>query len=64
MSPLCHLTSHIHTKSNLYLPNSQVAAVSVPALYRLPTIQVPNLVSLIRSLGHTRVSVQVQVFLC
>ena len=64
MSRLCHLASCTHTKSNLYLANSLVATVSEPALYRLPTIQVPDLVPLIRSLGRTRVSVQVQVFLC
>jgi hypothetical protein len=39
--------------------NSLAAAVSEPALYRLLTFQVPNLMSLFRCLGRTRVKVQV-----
>ena len=40
------------------LANSLVAAVSEPALYRLLTFQVPNLMSLFRCLGRTIVTVQ------
>ena len=50
----------IPTKSNLYLANSLAAAVSEPALYRLLTFHVPNLASLFRCLGCTKVSIQVQ----
>jgi hypothetical protein len=35
-----------------------------PALYRFLTFQVPNLMSLFRCLGRTKVSVQVQGFVC
>jgi hypothetical protein len=35
---------------------------SEPALYRLVTFQVPNLMSIFRSLGRTKVSVQVRGF--
>jgi len=41
-----HFTSCTPTKSNLYLANSLAAAVSEPALYRLLTFHVPNLMSL------------------
>ena len=61
--PLSQLSSCTPTKSNLYLANSLAAAVSEPALCRLLTFQVPNLVSLFHCLGHTRVSVQVRGFL-
>jgi len=43
---LSHLTSCTPTKSNLHLANSLAAAVSEPALYTVPTFQVPNLMSL------------------
>jgi hypothetical protein len=46
------------------LDNSLAAAVNEPALYRLLMFQVPNLVSLFCWLGHTKVSVQVQGFVC
>jgi len=39
--------------------NSLAAAVTEPALYRLLTFQVPNLVSLFHCLDRTKVSVQV-----
>jgi len=49
------------TKSNLYLANSlAAAAVSEPALHRLLTFQVPNIMSLFRRLGRTKESVQLQ----
>ena len=37
---------------------------SLPALYRLLTFHVPNLMSLFRCLGRTKVTVQVRGFLC
>jgi hypothetical protein len=52
MPPLYHLTSYTPTKSNLYLDNSLAAAIHEPAIYSLLTFQVPNLMSLFRSLGH------------
>jgi hypothetical protein len=58
--PSSHLTSYTPIKSNLYLANSLAAAVSEPALHRLLTFQVPNLMSLFLCLGRTKVSVQVQ----
>ena len=58
--PLSHLTSCTPTKSNLYLANSLAAAVSERAPHRLLTFQVPNLVSLFRCVGHTKVSAQVR----
>jgi hypothetical protein len=61
---LSHLTSCKPTKSNLYLAHSLVAAVDEPALYRLLTFQVPNLMSLFRCLGRTEVSAQVRGFVC
>jgi hypothetical protein len=52
----------------LYLANSlavaAAAAVSDCAVYWILTFQVPNLVSLFCCLVRTKVSVQVQVFLC
>ena len=44
--------------SCLYPANSLAAAVSEPALYRLLTFQVPNLMSLFHCLGCTKVAVQ------
>jgi hypothetical protein len=58
--PFSHLTSCTPTKSNLYLANSLAAAVSVPALYRLLTYYIPNLMFLFRSLGCTKVSIRVR----
>jgi len=63
VSPFSHLTSCTPTKSYLYLANSLAAAVSEPALYRLLTFHLQNLVSLFRCLGGTKVSVQVRVLL-
>ena len=60
MPPLSHLTSCTPTKFKLYLANSLAAAVSEPALYRLLTFRVPNLMSLFRCLRRTKVSVQVR----
>jgi len=57
---LSHLTFCTPTKSNLYLANSLVAALSDPALYRLLTFHVPNLKSLFRCLGRTKGSTQVR----
>ena len=57
---LSHLTSSTPTKSNLYLANSLAAAVNEPALYRLLSFQVPNLMSLFRWLGRTKVLIQVR----
>ena len=64
MPPLFHLTSCTPTKSNLYLANSLAAAVNEPALYRLLTFKVPNLVSLFRCLCRTKLSVRVRGFVC
>jgi len=61
---LSHLTSCTSTKCKLYPANSLAAAVSEPALYGLLTLQVPNLMSLLRCLVRTKVLVQVQGFLC
>jgi len=57
---LSHLTSCTPIKSNLCLANSLDAAVSQPALYKLLTFHVPNLMSLLHSVSRTRVSVQVR----
>ena len=62
MSPSSHLNYSTPTKSNLYPSNSLAAAVCEPALFRLLTFQVPNLMPLFRCLGRTRVSVQVWGF--
>jgi hypothetical protein len=40
------------------------AAISKPALYRLLTCQLPNLMSRFHCLGRTKVSIQVQSFAC
>ena len=45
MPPLSHITSCIHTKSKLHLTNSLAVAVSEPAIYRLITFHVPNIMS-------------------
>ena len=58
VSHYSHITSCTPTKSNLYLANLLYATVSEPALYRLLTFQVPNLMSLSLRLGRTEVSVQ------
>jgi len=58
--PLSHLTSCIHTTSNIYIANSLAAAVSELALSRLLTLHVPNLMSLFRCSVHTKVSIQAQ----
>jgi len=50
VSPLSHLTSWTPTKSNFYLANSLVTALSEPALYRLLTFHVPKTMSLFRCL--------------
>ena len=55
---------HKPTKFGLYLANFLAAAVREPDLYRILTFQVLNLMSLFHCLGRTKVSVQVQVFLC
>jgi hypothetical protein len=62
--PLSHLTSCTRTKSNLNQANSLAVAVSEPALHRLLTFQVPNLMSLFRCVDLTEVSVQVRGFVC
>ena len=64
MPSLSHLTSCTSTKCKLYPANSLAAAVSEPALYGLLTLQVPNLMSILRCLVRTKVLVQVQGFLC
>jgi hypothetical protein len=58
--PLSHLTSCTPTKSNFYLANSLAAALREPDLYRL----LKNIMSLFHCFGHTKLSVQVQGFLC
>ena len=60
MPPFSHLTSCTPTKSNLYLANFLVAAVSEPAVYMLLTFHVSNLMSLFRCLGRTNVSIRVR----
>jgi hypothetical protein len=64
MPSLSHLTYCTPTKSIVYLANSLAAAISEPALYKLLAFEVPNLVSLFCCLGRTKVSVQVQCFVC
>jgi hypothetical protein len=49
-----------HRTSLRYLANSLAAALSEPALYRLLTFHVANLLSIFRCLGRTKVSVQVR----
>jgi hypothetical protein len=45
-APFVKLTFCTSIKSNLYLANSLAPSVSAPALYRLLTFHVPNLVLL------------------
>jgi hypothetical protein len=59
LDPVHTAKSHF-LKIRLYLANSLVTAVSEPALYRLPTFHVPNLMSLFRCFGCPKISVQVQ----
>jgi len=59
-----HLTPCTPSKSNLYLANSLASAVNKPALYRLLTFQVTNLMSLFLCLGRTKLSVQGRGFVC
>jgi hypothetical protein len=58
---LSHLTSCTPTKSNLCLTDSLAAAVRDPDPYRLLTF---HLMSVFHCLGHTKVSIKVQAFLC
>ena len=60
MPSLSHLTSCKPTKYKSYLANSLAAAVSEPALYRLFTLQVPNLISLFYCVCCTKRSVKVR----
>jgi len=60
MPPLSYLTSPIHTKSNSHIVNSLATVISKPSLYRLLTIQVPNLMSFFHCLSCTKVAAQVQ----
>jgi hypothetical protein len=55
--PSSHLTSHAPTQSNSQLPNSLVTVISEPDQCRLLSFHVPNLMSLIHWLGHTKESV-------
>ena len=57
---LSHLISCRLTKSDSHLANSLAAAVSEPALYRIITFHVLNLMSLFHCLGRTKVSVLVR----
>jgi hypothetical protein len=53
--------SRTSTKSNLYFHSYFATVMSEPALYRLLTFQVPNLMSIFLSLGHlSKESAQVQ----
>ena len=59
MPTLSHTTSCTPNKSNIYLVNSlAAAAAAAAALYRLLTLQIPNLMSLFRCLVRNKVSVQ------
>ena len=58
MPPLPQLTPCTPTEPDLYLVNSLATAVSEPDLYRLPTLRVPNLISLFHCLSRTKGSVQ------
>jgi hypothetical protein len=61
MPPLSHLTSYTPTKSNLYLASSLETVIWEPALYKLLTFHVPNLISIFRRLGRlSKKSVQVR----
>jgi hypothetical protein len=50
--PPSHLTSYTPTKANLYLASSLETVIKEPALYKLLTFHVPNLISIFRSLGR------------
>jgi hypothetical protein len=52
-----HLTSCTTTKSSLYFPNSLATVFNEPALYRLLTFHMPNLISIFRCLRLARDSV-------
>jgi hypothetical protein len=54
--PLSHLTSCTHNKSNVHLANSLSTTVSERELYRLLTIQIPNLMSLLHCFVRTKIS--------
>jgi hypothetical protein len=55
----------VHTPTPHFLMiNFLAASVSEPALYKLLPFQVPNLMSLFRCLGRTKLSVQVRGFVC
>jgi len=55
--PVSHLT-HTSTKSNLYLANSLATVINESDIHRLLTVHVPNLMSLLHCLGHTKGSIQ------
>jgi hypothetical protein len=49
------------TRSNLYLASSLESVFRDPALYKLPTFHVPNLISIFHSLGRScKESIQVR----
>jgi hypothetical protein len=59
--PVLSQLDPVHTHTSHFLKihlNSLAAATSEPALYRLVTFQVPNIMSLFRCLGRNKVSVQ------
>jgi hypothetical protein len=56
-APFSHLTSCTPAKYSLYFPNSLATVFNEPALYRIQTFHVPNLISLYRCLGRARESV-------
>jgi competence protein ComGF len=55
-----HLTSCTTTISNLYFANLLATICSVPALQRLQTAHVPNLLLIFHCLCHSKVSAQIQ----
>jgi hypothetical protein len=61
---LSHLTSCIHLHLIYTSLILWLLSLSGPGLYRLLTFQVPNLSSIFRCSGYTKVSVQVRGFLC
>jgi hypothetical protein len=56
--PFSHLTSCTPAKSNLHFPNYLATIFNEPALQKLLTFHVPNLISIFQCLGHARESVQ------
>jgi hypothetical protein len=48
----CHCPPIFPTLTNLYLPSSLETVIREPALYKLLTFHVPNLISIFRSLGR------------